>query len=582
MKTLINYAIEANLGLLLFYALYLLLLRKETDFRANRIYLLASIAASLVFPLFSLTEGVQPNVIPTVDYLLPELIVGSGASLTTPAVGKTFSITSALFYSYTAVTSLLLLFFLFQLIRLVVFLSGQPSRQVNGIHIIETNRPMPPFSFFKWVVIGTAESLSEAEKEQIVTHERAHAQQWHSADLLLVHLLRVIFWFNPVVWLYKSTLSQLHEFEADQQSTDEKSLLPYCTLLAKVAMAQSGFAMAHHFNKSLTLKRIKMMNTLKQQMKRWKVVVAFATSIIFFVTVSCQDQLNDVKTVNENSTMALVMPAKVTEKLNEMKATSPSAEFVVVQLNDEGKKVIQRIPSEKITRLEILHEQNEETKEMESFMIMELNEKITAVLEQTSTGDIFTIVEESATPEGGIEAFFKFIAQEIKYPAEARQKGIEGRVFVEFIVNKDGTISNVKPVKGIGAGCDEEAARVVSLSPTRWNPGKQRGQVVRQRMVLPITFKMDNKQQGAIILEGVRSSNSKFNVEITHTANSKQITGSVKDENGDPLAGVNIVVAGTTQGTITNTNGNFSITPSASGGRLVFSFIGYETKEVTY
>jgi protein TonB len=103
--------------------------------------------------------------------------------------------------------------------------------------------------------------------------------------------------------------------------------------------------------------------------------------------------------------------------------------------------------------------------------------------------EIFTIVEEPAAPKGGMPAFYKYVGEKIKYPAQARRMGIEGRVFVEFVIGKDGSISEVRAVKGIGAGCDEEAVRIIQSAPN-WTPGKQRGKAVKQRMVLPITFKL--------------------------------------------------------------------------------------------
>lgn len=103
--------------------------------------------------------------------------------------------------------------------------------------------------------------------------------------------------------------------------------------------------------------------------------------------------------------------------------------------------------------------------------------------------EIFTIVEESAAPKGGMGAFYKYVADKLKYPPQARRMNIDGKVFVEFVINKDGSITDVRAVKGIGAGCDEEAVRVVQSAPA-WTPGKQRGKPVRQKMVLPITFKL--------------------------------------------------------------------------------------------
>ncbi|MFM8741933.1 MAG: energy transducer TonB [Cytophagales bacterium] len=103
--------------------------------------------------------------------------------------------------------------------------------------------------------------------------------------------------------------------------------------------------------------------------------------------------------------------------------------------------------------------------------------------------EIFTVVEETATPKGGMAAFYKYVGEKIKYPAQARRMGVEGKVFVQFVIGKDGSISDVKVIKGIGAGCDEEAIRIVQSSPS-WNPGKQRGKAVKQRYTLPIQFKL--------------------------------------------------------------------------------------------
>ncbi len=109
--------------------------------------------------------------------------------------------------------------------------------------------------------------------------------------------------------------------------------------------------------------------------------------------------------------------------------------------------------------------------------------------EKEDVDQIFLVVEETATPKGGMAAFYKFVSDKMKYPAQARRMGIEGKVFVEFVINRDGSITDVKAIKGIGAGCDEEAVRVVQSAPP-WNPGKQRGKPVRQRYVVPIIFKL--------------------------------------------------------------------------------------------
>lgn len=102
---------------------------------------------------------------------------------------------------------------------------------------------------------------------------------------------------------------------------------------------------------------------------------------------------------------------------------------------------------------------------------------------------VFTVVEEQPEPYGGIGAFYEYVKKTFKYPNQARRMNVEGKVYVQFVVDKDGTITEVQAIKGIGAGCDEEAVRVLENAP-KWKPGKQRGVPVKVRIVLPINFKL--------------------------------------------------------------------------------------------
>lgn len=94
--------------------------------------------------------------------------------------------------------------------------------------------------------------------------------------------------------------------------------------------------------------------------------------------------------------------------------------------------------------------------------------------------------EKKPEPMGGYDSFYALVRKNLKYPKQAQRVEVQGKVFVEFVVNRDGTPTDIKIIKGIGAGCDEEAKRVIGL--TKWNPGKQRGKPVRVKMVMPITF----------------------------------------------------------------------------------------------
>lgn len=195
-------------------------------------------------------------------------------------------------------------------------------------------------------------------------------------------------------------------------------------------------------------------------------------------------------------------------------------------------------------------------------------------------GDIFTVVEMQPEFEGGLDAFHKYIMNEIKYPRQAREAGVEGRVDVQFVVGKDGSLSDVRAIKGIGAGCDAEAVRVLQNAPS-FKPGTQNGKPVFVRMVVPIVFKLnkgqtneDNSTKGIIIIEEVEPKNEKFKVDANY-ANGVW-SGTVYDEEGEGLPGANIVVAGTTTGTVSGSDGTFKVKAN-QGKDLSISFIGYET-----
>jgi TonB family protein len=168
----------------------------------------------------------------------------------------------------------------------------------------------------------------------------------------------------------------------------------------------------------------------------------------------------------------------------------------------------------------------------------------------------------------------------MSYPLPARQRGVEGRVNVQFVVEKDGSLTDVRAIKGIGEGCDSEAVRVVQNAPS-FRPGTQRGKPVRVRMVMPIIFKLnkgkineDNSTQGIIVVEEAESKNGKLKVEASYV--NGQWSGTVYDPDGEVLPGVNIVVAGTTTGTVSEIDGTFKVKANESFD-LHISFVGYES-----
>lgn len=178
--------------------------------------------------------------------------------------------------------------------------------------------------------------------------------------------------------------------------------------------------------------------------------------------------------------------------IKSMLAVSPKGEnnWKFIEFNKSKTRMLKMLVSKEILQkiapeIEIEEEtvfESEEVEEIETYDEMEEEEPEPVV-------PIFTVVENPPKFPGGEEKLYQYLGTKITYPKEAEEKGISGRVFVQFVIEKDGNITDVKVVKGIGGGCDKEAIRVVKAMPN-WIPGTQRGKKVRVRIKLPINFKI--------------------------------------------------------------------------------------------
>lgn len=191
-----------------------------------------------------------------------------------------------------------------------------------------------------------------------------------------------------------------------------------------------------------------------------------------------------------------------------------------------------------------------------------------------------TAVEEEPQYPGGFEALYSYVANEIKYPKQARIAGIEGKVWVQFVIEKDGSVSDVQVVKGIHPDVDKEVRRVLENAAS-FIPGHQRGRPVRVRKMMPVVFKLDpvkknpdDTRQGIIIVEEIQNLDQKLKIEASYT--NGEWSGTVYDkETGEALPGAHIVVIGTTLGTFSDMDGTFKLKTEAFKD-LMISFVGYQ------
>lgn len=518
MNAYLNYLLEASIGLCLFLFVYHVFLKKETSFRLNRMFLLIALVASVTFPLFnfstanspvpSLSFSVQPvEVNPTHTESIPE----SGAEIST----HSYNAWEILAVLYAAGLASFLVVFITRLFRMMRAMKQTPTYRYNNHHIIELKSKDSPFSFFNYIFIGNTPPLTEKEKQQIIEHEGIHARLYHSFDIMLLNMLGIIFWFNPLIRVYKKIFIQLHEFEADARAVETHDVDAYCTLLAKVALHSADYKLANHFSNSLTLKRIEMMRTLKHKIKNWKVVaVAVFLPILFFV-VACQDQ---VESPNQ-SLPSSKYPTEVQKSIDRLVASDPQVEYIVVppsgpNLKDfEGKhaKHLTYVDGQQIIEAEaILSIQTgkDEKGNAINYLVFIYNTskkknlptedqpKTTGeVYEETlRKGDIdgepiFYAVEKQAEAPGGFDALKDRFKKQTHYPEASKKAGLEGKVFIKFVVKKDGTLTGFEIVKGINQELDQEALRVLKTEG-RWKPAMQNGKAVHSQFVMPIIFKL--------------------------------------------------------------------------------------------
>ena len=270
MTDLLIYQGKAALALVAFYIFYRLLLSKETFHRFNRIILLGTAAMAFVLPLCVITINrtvILPAISPveTVVETVEGVITGTASvpqEPIWPAILLGIFVVGALAVMLMTVTSIIKV--------MSIIKSGEHQTLDSGETLVITENGTAPFSWMKYIVLSREDY--ESGYSQILTHEKAHIALRHSWDLLFADLITVLQWFNPVIWMLKSDLRALHEFEADDAVLRSgANIKEYQYLLIKKAVSKSGYSVANSFNHSTLKARITMMlNKKSSRMSAWK------------------------------------------------------------------------------------------------------------------------------------------------------------------------------------------------------------------------------------------------------------------------------------------------------------------------
>ncbi|WP_162427106.1 TonB family protein [Pontibacter pudoricolor] len=474
MEAIYNYIIQSGLCLLLLYLFYMLVLRSFPKPAYNRIYLLVAPIAALAIPLLDIPLPFAPHynlapALPTIQ-LSEVTITGyipdneSNTGFIVPAaviVGVLYSLASLALLARLCLQ-------LFRLQKLVK--TAKPIHTIaNTATVLQTSDNYPTFAFLNYIFVNHQHHLNEQEKQQVIAHELAHVKLRHTYDVLYYEILTAFLWINPLVWLLKTELRDVHEYQADANVLSVYQPQAYATLLAKEALYKTGIPVGSYFQKPQVFKRLHMLqkNGQKTGMLRPLLVLPLLLALLFFF--SSRD-----------------VTADITSSITNQKSQPTSDKTQPVQATTI-KEAPQQMPEITVTAKapeKALPENKPEKAVAEPVFTENFNQPETEIKAEKP----YEYVEQMPQFADGELEMQKFIARSIRYPKATQEAGLTGLVVASFIVETDGTLSNITILKGLDEAADQEALRVIEAMSGKWEPGRQNGNKVPVRFTIPIRF----------------------------------------------------------------------------------------------
>ncbi|MBO3700643.1 M56 family metallopeptidase [Roseivirga sp. E12] len=322
------YALESATCLAILYLAYYFLLRREKSFQYNRFYLLAAILFSVTFPLLEIdyNPANTPAVLNSIHQVGNE--VGSEPII---EADKAYSYTitaqserpfllwwEALLVLYVGGVTIGLAKLLLQIrsFKEIIWFKRHRTRyKVKGDYfLVKTDGSMPTFSFFKYLFWDNTIALTNEEKQQVMDHEMVHIKEKHSYDIMFIELLKVLFWFNPFMYLYKLLLEESHEYLADRKVALQTGKDVYSRLLVKTVFRKMGLEYGSYFGKNQTVKRVQMLAKNKK-VNFLRLLIPLPLIALLFFIFSFEAAIPEGLTINgyqiENNTFGAsdVVPA---------------------------------------------------------------------------------------------------------------------------------------------------------------------------------------------------------------------------------------------------------------------------------
>ena len=543
---MLAYFLKINVAIALFYAFYRLFFYKDTFFTWRRAALLCFFAISAVYPLLNIQTWIteqEPMVAMAdlyADIVLPEFTITPEQATSD---WKTLLLQTVGFAYWGMVIVLAIRFFI-QLAGIIRLAFRCQKAKIGNTNVHLLRQASGPFSFFHWIFIHPT-SHTEDELSEILTHEQTHANQWHSIDVLVSEIVCIFCWFNPFAWLMKREIRTNLEYLADNRvletGHDSKA---YQYHLLGLSHHKAAATIYNSFNVLPLKKRIKMMNKKRtREIGRTKYLMFRPLAALLMIISNIEAVARTTKEMAKDVIEAVEENLASNSTTPEMEvATEAIPVETPISQQDKDKlvtykgKVVDK-DGKPVEGAELLIDGSHKLPQDQSFVtdkngnfsfmafenahigvIWNKNDKymlkgirydqkertnLKIVMDDQwqnppsndPNNPVFEVVEIMPEfPDGGMSGLMQFLSKNIQYPINAQKNHTQGRVTVQFVVNKDGSISEPKIIRGVDPDLDGEAIRVISLMP-KWKPGMQKGQPVRVKYTVPVMFRLSDNGQ---------------------------------------------------------------------------------------
>lgn len=514
MEAFYTYVLQVNVALVIFYLFYRLVLVGDVFLEMKRFCFWGMCGIAFVYPFLDLAL--------LVDETLPlqGMVSGYAGMISGMAVAVVPNEGREMVQWQDVLAWVWGLGIIVLLVRLVVIvfeifrLAGRGKRVYwEGMLLIIVPGMNEPFSFFRWIFINPA-LYEESERRQIVLHEQAHVRQWHSLDVMACECLCCLFWFNPVVWFWRRAVRENLEFLADRTVVASGcGKKDYQYLLLRLSRETDLRGVVNNLNVLPLKKRIIMMNKKRNLwvgLLHYALILPLMVLLVLSVNADVvKDTTARVMTGNSFGVEKKIVAGKVVdEKGMPLRGVSVILQGTATgamtdtegcfQLNVEeegilcfsyvGRKteLISFRPGEKNIRV-MLPVEPVKLERMVVVSYRQEEKQKTKAREEKE--EIFVAVEEMPVfPEGNVT---DFLAKWLRYPTKAVEEGVQGTVYVSFVVDYTGKVVEPRIVRGVSEELDSEVLRLVKLMPS-WKPGKQRGVPVSVKFTMPVEFKLEN------------------------------------------------------------------------------------------